>query len=104
MGFRLVDKRATRANIPSSHQAKVLLTTSGNGASHPSQDVDVFIDSMCARARQELLARREDLWNGTAQFLYQDALERTLRPKLREWDEETNGREYLEDLYRRLRD
>jgi len=43
-------------------------------------------------------AQRGQLWNGTAQFLYRNALENAM-PQLREWRDGTNGREYLQDMH-----
>lgn len=100
----LVERRAPKRNALTSEQQRVLLQAGGEGARHKAEDPDKFIDAMCASYREKLLARRCQLWNGTAQFLYREALEKSLRtgstiPQLREWDESTKGQEYLEDVY-----
>jgi len=102
--FRLVEKRCPKQDSLSSEQRKVLLAKGGDGAAHPPQDTDEFIESMVAYVRQSLDERKGELWNGTAQFLYQDAVDKSLRPRFRKWDEETKGREYLEDMHSLLLD
>merc|ERR1712228_1026402 len=64
---------------------------------------------MCVSFRETLVARRGQLWNGTAQFLYREGLERSWRngaalPSIREWNEATRGQEYLQDVHALLLD
>lgn len=104
IAFRMAERRAPPETSLTSEQQKMLLTAGSNGALHAPLDTDKYIESMCGIVRQALEARRGELWNGTAQFLYQDALEKSLQRKLRDWDETTKGREYLDDMHAQLLD
>lgn len=100
--FLIAERRAPRPSLLTSEQRKHLLQAGGDKAPHPPEDIDVFIDSMCQYVRETLNARRDHLWNGTAQFLYRHAMQQGLQSKFREWRDETKGREYLTDMHRML--
>lgn len=99
----LVERRAPRPSELTSEQCKMLLQAGGEHALHPAEDTDEFIESMCKHVRETLTARRAEVWNGTAQFLYRESMQRSLQSKFRAWDEDTQGQEYLEDMYALLR-
>lgn len=99
----LVDMRAPKKNTLTSEQRKVILAQ--GDAMHPVEDTDKFIDAMCGRLRETLTERRGQLWNGTAQFLYREGLEKSLKeqiPDFHRWSETHKGEEYLREMYNLL--
>jgi len=94
--YVMAERRAPQPTVLTSEQRKVLLQAN---AHHPPQDIDAFIESTCQYVRETLNSRRDELWNGTAQFLYRNSVEQGLRSKFREWRDESEGKEYLADMY-----
>lgn len=102
----LVERRAPKPSTLTHDQRKVLLQVGGAEALHPPKDTDNFIEGVVLRVRKTLEANRDQFWNGTAQFLCQDMIEKSLHTAIpsRKWCEESHGREYLQDLHSCLQD
>jgi MFS family permease len=86
----LATKRQPKENRLSRKQQKLQLEVGG-------MDVDKFVDFVCEELRQTLLTSKANLWNAPIQHLVQKRLAAAV-PKIRNWSDETNGLEYLEDL------
>mmetsp|Transcript_110228 Transcript_110228/g.212398 ORF Transcript_110228/g.212398 Transcript_110228/m.212398 type:complete len:601 (+) Transcript_110228:73-1875(+) len=87
----LVEKRLPKPEKLSLKQQKAFLELGG-------MDVDKFIDSMCEEVRRTLSERKMHLWNAPIQNVVQKGLVAAV-PQMRNWEDETQGMEYLEDLH-----
>lgn len=66
------------------------------GAVQAEGDVSAFIDECCAQLKLHLQDNQECLWNKHIQFVVQENLSSCI-PQVAVWNEETHGKEHLED-------
>lgn len=92
---QIVEARNPKPDLLTAEQKKVALKIGG-------EDVDKFIDAVCEELRHILAENKEKLWNRPMQFLVRQRLNGTV-PEIREWDDQSQGHAYLEDLGSLLR-
>lgn len=86
---RVVELRSLKPKLTVDME-KVVLQTGG-------QDVEEFIERLGENLKESLRKRRAELWNGEVQFLCEKRVAAAI-PQIRAWNDDTQGREHLEDL------
>jgi MFS family permease len=94
--YVLVQNRLPQGEVLNAEQKEIKLQIGG-------KDTDQFIDAMCEELRHLLSKSQAELWNAPMQHIVQKKLSAVV-PSTRSWDNETHGREYLEDLHALLHD